>query len=174
MKQIFTFVFVYLSLSLFGQIPNTIPSTEKVYGLSKFWEEANYNFAYFENVPHLNFDSLYRAYLPQVIASKNEYYRLLKKFCSSLKDGHTTIYYPKYLSDLLYTTHIEITRLKDKLYITNVGKSYEKLITIGSEIIKVDGKNTDEYLKEEIYPYLFRWMRTCGENSSSQIHAYRT
>ncbi len=46
MKQTFTFVLLFLAFSIFGQVPNSLTAAEKVYGLSKFWQEVNYNFVY--------------------------------------------------------------------------------------------------------------------------------
>ena len=129
---------------------------ERIYGLSKFWEETSYNFAYFENVPHLDFDSLYKVYLPKVIATENdyEYYQLLKKFCATLKDGHTNIYLPDYLYDSLFYPPIRIRRIEDEVYIINVGKTYKDQIPRGSKITAVNGQPMLDYLNEEVYPYI--------------------
>ncbi len=67
--------------------------SEKLYGLSLFWSEVSYNFAFFDQVPDLNWDSAYLEFIPRVIASEStyEYYRELQRFCALLKDGHTNI-----------------------------------------------------------------------------------
>jgi hypothetical protein len=31
-------------------IPNTLSAADKIYGLSKFWQEVNYNFIYLDKV----------------------------------------------------------------------------------------------------------------------------
>ena len=90
----------------FGQLQNTITQSEKIFGLSKIWQEVNYNFANFGNVPTLNWDSAYIAIIPKVIQTQNdfEYYKTLKRFCALLKDAHTSIDYPKRIDTCLYYT----------------------------------------------------------------------
>lgn len=150
--------FLMLFLSTFGIAQNfkKINTEERIYGLSKFWQEVNYNFVYFENSPGLDFDALYKLYLTKVINAKNdyEYYRVLKQFCAYLKDGHTNVMYPKYINDALYYPRIKTERFGDKIYIINIGKSYENKIPKGSEIIKINGINVLEYLNSEVYPYI--------------------
>src|ERR1700744_5371877 len=74
---------------------SNLSNADKLYGLSKFWEETSYNFAYFDHA-HVNWDSTYRAYIPKVLATKNtwQYYLLMEKFCALLKDGHTDVGFP--------------------------------------------------------------------------------
>jgi len=73
-----------------------ISEDEKVAGLSKLWSEVKYNFPNFDLVPHLNFDSLYLAYLPKVkqTSSTSAYYKVMEEFCAQLKDGHTNVIVP--------------------------------------------------------------------------------
>jgi carboxyl-terminal processing protease len=101
--------------------------TERIYGISKFWQEANYNFAYFENIPDKDFDSLYIHYLDQVIEEEDlyKYYRILERFCAELKDGHTTITYPRAIWNSYCRPLIHVKRIKDEMYILNVGESYK-------------------------------------------------
>ncbi len=137
------------------QIPNDISLTERIYGISKFWQEVNYNFAYFENIPNVDFDSAYKSYLGEVITAKNdlEYYKVLERFCAELKDGHTNIFYPDYLKQKLFTPPISIRRIKNEIYVVNVGKSYVKIIPRGSQITHVNGQNVLDYLEQNVYPY---------------------
>ena len=137
------------------QIPIDISLTDRIYGISKFWQEVNYNFAYFENIPNVDFDSIYKYYLNEVIKAKNdlEYYKILQRFCAELKDGHTNIYLPKYLRQKLFYPPISIREIEDSIYVINVGKSYVDLIPQGSRIIQVDGQNVLEYLEQNVYPY---------------------
>ena len=83
--------------SSFAQIDTVanLSAADKLYGLSKFWSEVSYNFAYFDHAK-INWDSTYRAYIPKVLATKNtwEYYRLMQQFCALLKDGHTDLGFP--------------------------------------------------------------------------------
>jgi len=145
---------VLYSALLFAQSP-TSSTEERIYGLSKLWQEANYNFAYFDNVPRLNFDSLYQAYLPKVMAAESDYayYRLLQRFCASLRDGHTYVMLPKHLQQQIVTPQVEFTRIDGQVYITNTGLQYKAQIPLGSKVLEVDGRGTQAYLDEAVYPY---------------------
>ena len=78
-----------------GQSPNSLSPAEKVYGLSRFWMEVNYNFIYLDKIDRAAWDSTYRAMITSVQETKNDYdyYRQLQRFCALLKDGHTNIYF---------------------------------------------------------------------------------
>ncbi len=159
-KKIFILVSCLASL-VNAQIPNQLSNTEKVYGLSKFWQETNYNFIYLNKVDKTEWDSLYKEYITKVQETKNdyEYYRLLQKFCAFLKDGHTNIYFPKNIHDSIYNTHfgayrIFLSNIEGKAIITRVNESKKKEIPIGTEISKVNGIPTRDYLKKNVLPYI--------------------
>lgn len=80
-----------------GSFRPTLSSTEKIYGLSKFWQEVNYNFVYLNKVDRTMWDNAYKEMITKVQETKNdyEYYRELQKFCALLKDGHTNVYLPR-------------------------------------------------------------------------------
>src|SRR5688500_11636045 len=87
---IITFLLSLTGINSYSQIANTLSLADKIYGLSKFWQEVNYNFVYLNKINRSAWDSTYKALIPQVAATKNDYdyYRLLEKFCALLKDGH--------------------------------------------------------------------------------------
>ena len=90
----------------FAQLPNTLTNADKVYGLSKFWQEVNYNFVYLNKVDRHVWDSTYIAMIDEVQHTTNDYdyYRLLKRFCASLEDGHTNIEFPGEVKSKLMRT----------------------------------------------------------------------
>ena len=93
MKNLIFILLICSANLVCAQIPNTISNEEKIYGLSKFWQEVNYNFVYLSKVDKQAWDSLYLASIKEVQTTKNdyEYYRKLQKFSAFLKDGHTNI-----------------------------------------------------------------------------------
>src|SRR5688572_26488808 len=123
MKYIFIFL---LSLGVAraanAQLDTTsnISDADKLYGLSLFWKEASYNFAYFDK-SNINWDSAYQAFIPQVLATKNtyEYYRVMERFCALLKDGHTNIYFPR-ISKVSTNTQMIFEYLENKVIVANV------------------------------------------------------
>ena len=137
--------------------PENLSDEDKLYGLSLFWKEASYNFAYFDQVPELDFDNAYREFIPKVLATENtfEYYRELMKFSALLHDGHTNIYLPKGLSDRYVDwPAIQATEANHQAVITEIDKRLLTDIPLGSTIISVEGVDLDTYLKTNIMPYL--------------------
>lgn len=107
MPRLLSFCALLLSSTLFAQMPNNLSKADKIYGLSKFWQEVNYNFIYLDKVDRANWDKEYKKLLIEVQETPNdyEYYRLLQKFCALLKDGHTNVYFPDEIQQQVYNTH---------------------------------------------------------------------
>jgi C-terminal processing protease CtpA/Prc len=161
MKQVFKFVFIFLAFSSYGQMPSNLTSAEKVYGLSTFWQEVNYNFVYLHKVDPIEWDSAYFSLIDKVQKTNNdyEYYRLLKQFCALLKDGHTTIDFPEYIQSKLFKTmfgeyRIYIENINHKAIITHINPSKKDIIPRGSEIIAVNNLPVREYLAQFVSPYI--------------------
>ena len=162
----------YLLLLLFfclGSLPqagaqtsdSSLSASEKIYGLSLFWQETNYNFAYFENVPALNWDSAYQAFIPRVLkaGTRFEYYRELQAFCALLKDGHTNVYLPTDLQAArarrsFGSIRLELRRLDNRPVVVNVANDTYQLIPPGSEILQVNGIPVDQYIDTDVKPFL--------------------
>lgn len=151
----------FISCLAFGQIPDKLTKEEKIYGLSKFWQEVNYNFVYLYKVDQAKWDERYREYIYKVQETSNdyEYYRLLQKFCATLKDGHTNVYFPKYIQDNILNNHYGeyrfiLNNIDGKAIITHINKSRKDEIPIGTEIIEVNGIPTRKYLDEFVLPYI--------------------
>lgn len=156
-------------------LPNKIQANEKLYGLSQVWSETKYNFVNIDQLK-FNLDSLYKSFIPLVLATKNdyEYYQVLKKFMANLHDGHSQVldngqFYA-------YTDYIPITfqDFNKKVYITSVRKTPELDSTwIGAELIEIEGIPTTEYLGKNIFPYLSAsteqhlWMQGISKLHSS-------
>lgn len=161
MRKTFTIALILFAFNSLGQLPNTLTPADKVYGLSKFWQEVNYNFVYLDKVDRAMWDSTYKQLIIQVQDTKNdyEYYRELQKFCALLKDGHTNIYMPENKGIEVMTTMFGSYRMfvenidgKAIIVRTNLSKKYE--LPVGSEIVEVNGKSTKDYLKEQVTPYI--------------------
>ena len=93
-----------LSLALAGGLQpsperqdSTLSVVDRLYGLSVLWQEANYNFAFFDKVPDLDWDQTYREFIPQVLHAEDllDYYRTLQRFTALLGDGHTRVDLPR-------------------------------------------------------------------------------
>lgn len=158
---LFIAVLMFPSISGSSQIANTISAADKVYGLSKFWQEVNYNFVYLDKIDRNVWDSTYKALISQVQETKNdyEYYRLLQKFCALLNDGHTNIYTPKIeglqIMQNMFGEHlVVIKRIEGKPVIIRSWKKDQQLLPVGSEIVEVNGMASEKYLRDSLLPYI--------------------
>jgi C-terminal processing protease CtpA/Prc len=130
---------------------------QKIYGISNFWKEVSYNFAYFDQVPELDWDKAFEEYIPKVLETKStfEYYRVLQRFCALLKDGHTGVSIPRAMRDRYWDRpQVILADLQRKPIVTNVAKNLSDKLPIGSEIREIDGRPFAAYMKEEILPYI--------------------
>jgi C-terminal processing protease CtpA/Prc len=132
-----------------------------VYGLSKFWQEVNYNFAYFDRIDRHSWDSAYKALIPEVQATKNdyEYYRLLKRFCALLHDGHTEVLTPHikgvdFINNMFGDYLVVLTRVDNKVIVKRTWKKDAQKFPLGSEVIQVNGLPTEAYIKDSLAPYI--------------------
>jgi len=136
---------------------DTLSEDERLWGLARVWSEVRYNFANFDRVPDLNWDSLYVAFIPRVraVLSTQEYYLLLQEMCVPLRDGHTGIQYPGELFARLYSRPPLDTRLVEgRVFVARVlADSLARLgIRPGLEIVRVDGVPVREYGEQHIAP----------------------
>ena len=161
------FVFFTCAVSSLAQMPNTLSGSEKVYGLSLFWQEVNYNFVYLNKVDREAWNTRYRELIDEVQKTENdyEYYRLLQAFCAMLGDGHTNVYFPEKIQAQLFNTHfgeyrLFLSNIDGKAIISRVNASKKREIPIGTEIVKVNGVPTAEYRSQFVKPYI----------SSSTVH----
>ncbi|MBS1563056.1 MAG: peptidase S41 [Bacteroidetes bacterium] len=161
MRNLLTIACLLLVLFAHTQSLNTISAADKVYGLSKCWQEVNYNFVYFNKINRAAWDSLYKTLIPQVQQTANDYdyYRLLQKFYAFLHDGHTNVYLPpsvnnlqlgKMFGDYWFGTE----NIDGKAIITRTLRTRIKEIPIGSEVIEVNGLPTARYIADSIKPYI--------------------
>jgi C-terminal processing protease CtpA/Prc len=144
-----------------AQIPNTISNADKIYGLSKFWQEVNYNFIYLEKVDKKMWDSAYKAAIVDVQKTTNdyEYFRTMQKFCALLKDGHTNVYLPQSKAFFTMTNafgeyNIFLQNFEGKAIVVKTNLSKKDEIPFGSEVIEVNGKTTQQYINDEVAPYI--------------------
>lgn len=145
----------------YGTFPqqSELTTDDKIAGLSKCWAEAKYNFANFDLVPTLNWDSVYKAYIPKVAATRSnaEYYNVLRNFYQHLRDGHTAISLPRsYYEAMDGTLPIEVRWIEGKVIVTR-NTSVQKedaVIRPGMELVTYDGVPVLEYIQSNISPYL--------------------
>lgn len=153
---------------------NTLTTQDKLAGLSRAWAEARFNFANFDLVPTLNWDSLYYAYLPQAMAANNlaDYYRVLQNFYQHLRDGHSSIMPPEQLWDSLYATlPVKAKWIEGKAVITQLlsnDSAYHQLQP-GTVVETIDGVPVQERIRTQIAPYL---NFSTPQDSTARIYSW--
>ena len=159
MKKLLFFVLLFPALT-FAQT-NNLSKADKIYGLSKFWQEVNYNFVYLNKVDRPKWDSTYKVLLTTIPETKNdfEYFKELQKFCALLKDGHTNVFMPatkdfELMNTMFGDYRFFIENIEGKAVIVRVNLSKKNEIPLGSEIIEVNGKPTEKYIAEDIVTYI--------------------
>lgn len=136
-----------------------LPENDKIAGLSRFWSEVKYNFAWFEHLPRdFDWDALYVSYIPKVRATRStlEYYRVLQELCARLKDAHTGVYFPGALADEVYATPLVRTRwIEGRVLLSEVWDPALKQegVVPGLEVVAVDGVPVKQYGAERVSPY---------------------
>ncbi len=133
--------------------PSLSPS-ERLFGLSFIWQEANYNFAYFDRLPGLDWDAAYRHYIPKVLAAEDlaSYYDFLTRFVALLKDGHTSVVPPIALYQGLDRPSLALMNIENCPVVTNALQSVAESVPIGSTLLAVDGIPVQDYLCERVIP----------------------
>ncbi len=144
--------------TLISAYKENLTDKEKLTGLSMLWSEAKYNFANFDLVPQLNFDSLYFAFHEKVLHTKStlEYYKILTNFVSNLRDGHTFIFPPQNLMPEMYSRiSVRVKLIENKPVVVSVNdEALSKQIKIGDEVISIDGIPVKEYVDQNVMPYV--------------------
>jgi len=132
---------------------------ERVSGFVRLWSEVKYNFAFFDQVPDLNWDTVLEEYLSRVMEEQSygQYYRLLQRCIARLNDGHTGVW-PRVTTSATDGPPLLIRPVDGKAVIVDIGTSNEiRALELkrGDEITHVDGLTAQEKLEQDIYPYIF-------------------
>lgn len=161
MRLKFLFIFIILSVELYAQMPNTLTREDKVFGLSRFWQEVNYNFVYLNKVDRVKWDDAYKQSITEVQQTSDDYtyYRLLQKFCALLRDGHTNVYMPQSITQNIINAEfgeyrLILSNIDGKAIVTQVSFSKKNEIPTGTEITKVNGLPTKDYADKYVKPYI--------------------
>jgi carboxyl-terminal processing protease len=135
---------------------HALPTTERLFGLAKVWQEISRHSVAFAHRNDCDWDSLYRANIPLVIksASDYEYYRTLQRFAATLNESGTVVTFPKYIADSLTTPPVVVKEIRGRFYITNTDKQLADKLPIGSEVLRINGFAIRTYLDQEVIPYI--------------------
>ena len=156
-----------------GNPQENIPDSQKIFELSKIWKEVAYNFAFWDKT-EIDWDAEYRKALDRVLATKDiyEYYRELMRFTVLLNDGHTEVSFPNWIyQDPEYYSMLPVFfgKLEDKVAVVLVSEAYKNIIPLYSILLRIDGKDVLEHIRENCYPYF--WHANEAGCGLSVLHA---
>ncbi|MFC1736565.1 S41 family peptidase [Candidatus Hydrogenedentota bacterium] len=150
----------------------SLSETERIAGFARLWSEVKYNFAFFDQIPEVNWDDVLDEYLPKIqkTTSTDEYYFLLMECLAQLQDGHTRVMWPGGGPPSIARGNlpIKVRPYKGKAVIVEIKPEqeieprHERLrkqvakanLKVGEEITHIDGKTVHETLEEDIYRYI--------------------
>jgi len=147
----------------------------KIYELSLIWKEAEYNFAFWENLAgSLDWDKEYKTALSAVLKTKNlyEYYLELMKFLALLRDGHTGVWVPRAIENSAeYTAKLPIRTqlINGERIIINLKRCVIDTVKRWSVIKKVNGLDMEEYAEKYIYPYIWHEKKDSADFSINNL-----
>ncbi|MBN1360080.1 MAG: hypothetical protein JW993_05790 [Sedimentisphaerales bacterium] len=143
-----------------------LSETERLAGFARLWSEVRYNFAFFDQVPEVDWDRILIEYIPQVQAAKADvaYYKVLQRCIALLRDGHTGVWGPS--DEPSYELPIRVEAVQNQAVVVQVcpieGIPEHRLqaqlrtadVRIGDIVTHVDGRPVPEILSADIYPYI--------------------
>ena len=137
---------------------NVITAEERLSGFARLWSAVKYNFAFFDQVPELDWDAVLDAYLPRVLQDQTtqEYYRVLQECVARLRDGHTDVTPATAVTDTDMPPLL-IRPVEGKAVVADLVNTEElskASVRRGMEIIHVDGRAVADVLRENLYPYI--------------------
>jgi len=136
------------------------------------WAETKFNFAYFDQVPDLEWDKEVQLVIPKVLAAKdnNEYYKILLELVAKLDDGHTFIMPPESINGAYDNPPLEFQIVEGQIVLTRVGDTREVRnagLRPGMELVAVgDSVPVWTYFKENVARYFQggteQWTKAFG------------
>lgn len=145
----------------------TMTDALKIYELSKIWKEAAYNFAFWDRVD-IDWDEEYKKALARVLNTKDcyDYYLELKRFVALLNDGHTDVSFPKEIyQSTEYFSMLPVCLAKpgNEIIVAGASEAVKDDIPLFSILVKINGTDIRDYIKENCYPYLWHGNEAaCG------------
>ncbi len=153
---------------------DTITDALKIYELSKIWKEAAYNFAFWDKVD-IDWDEEYKEALARVLNTKDlyDYYLELKRFVALLNDGHTDVSFPNEIykdAEFFSMYPVYFAKSGDEIIVVGTSEDVKDDIPLFSILIKIDGTDIRDHIKENCYPYLWHANEAaCGMSVLNEL-----
>ncbi len=139
--------------------PYPLTKSERIYGLAEVYRMAKQHFAYFNQVPDLDWGQVFMDFLPQVEDEDDlyEYYRVLQRFIALLDDAHTQVYFPPSIYEELDNLPLWLDVIENQWVVIERYPTKEILkedIPPGTVLESIEGMPPDEYFGERFFPYI--------------------
>ena len=158
MKKLITIsLTLFLPFLLQSQpLPNTLTPDQKAYELSLIWREMAYNFDNMDHCAEVDADSLYRAFVPVVRATEDDYAysKAIMRYLASFQNSHTYVVDAPWLVAPLAQPYIRTEYRDGKLFLTNFASKYADRMRVGDEVVSINGVDAVTYMRENMLPYV--------------------
>ena len=156
MKKLITIsLTLFLPFLLQSQpLPNTLTPDQKAYELSLIWREMAYNFDNMDHCAEVDADSLYRAFVPVVRATEDDYAysKAIMRYLASFQNSHTYVVDAPWLVAPLAQPYIRTEYRDGKLFLTNFASKYADRMRVGDEVVRINGVDAVTYMRENMLP----------------------
>lgn len=130
---------------------------ERIMGLVVVYRAALQHFAWFNQVPDLDWSQAFKEYLPAIQRDQDllTYYRTLQRFAALLQDGHTRVLLPDELSHSRDNLPFLMDYVGKKYVVIERMPSQEILnedLPLGSIILSINGQSPDDWLETHVFP----------------------
>ncbi len=128
---------------------------QKIFGLMTVWAEAKRNFAFFDQIPHVDWDATCQSYIPKVLAvdSVADYYYLLQELTATLQDGHTSIFLPRSVRQHYARVPLELDYIENRVTFDRIGNT-DQLAALpmapGMEVVELGGLPVEEFVDKNL------------------------
>lgn len=132
---------------VFGE--EKLTDEEKRWGLSTVWQRARECYAYWPEVPGLDWDKAYTQAISDVLATTDlyGYYTVLSCFLALLGDGHSYIQMPEKMKVDFFYLPADFGYYNGKFIVMGTHPLYNAELELGSEVVKINGQPTEAYLE---------------------------
>jgi carboxyl-terminal processing protease len=158
-----------------GHFRESLSDAERVAGLSRLWSEARDGFAWFDQVPELDWDQAFLDFIPQVLAAADtaSYYRVLMRFAALLEDGHSSVLPPQALHAQLLSRPPMRTALVDgEVVVMAIGSRVLSALgmDVGDIVLGVDGEDVHAHATRSVAPFI---GASTAQDRTVRIYDYR-
>lgn len=121
--------------------------TLQILALFRFWNAVQYYYPNIESIP--NWDNILKKYIPIFFEAETEsdYLFALNMISHEIFDGHSQVYMENDPYKMLFGAKkpkLGVKFIENKLYVSQVDESLSNVITRGTEINSINGKNVIE------------------------------